>query len=138
MDQKGEKSMPVRRLISDAEWSSARDRLTKSAHRSGFSLGEQERVYIQSRGMDLVEQHAIDFITRRVAPANPRNDGRQTPLRGHPVFIAQHATATCCRKCFHRMHGIETGRPLTKKEIEYAAGLIVRWLCAQCNGEPPL
>ncbi len=36
---------------------------------------------------------------RETAPraAEPRNDGKQTPFRGHPVFTAQHATATCCR-----------------------------------------
>jgi len=46
-----------------------------------------------------IEQHARDFVNECLAPELPKNDGKQTPMKNHPVFIAQHATATCCRKC---------------------------------------
>ena len=43
-------------------------------------------------------------IIKRIAPKEPLNDGKQTPMKGHPVFIAQHATATCCRECTRKWH----------------------------------
>ena len=71
--------------------------LSKSKFRSSFHLSKRDFDYIKSKGIDKVRSHAIDFIIKRLAPMNPINDGKQTPMHGHPVFVAQHATATCCR-----------------------------------------
>ena len=78
--------------------------------------------------MDVIQEHARDFVGRRLAPAAPENDGRQTPWRGHPVFVAQHATATCCRSCLAKWHGIAAGRELTPEEQEHVVEAITRWL----------
>ena len=102
--------------------------LERSRFRQRFRLGPAERSYLASRGMPTVLSHAADFIAQRLAPAQPRNDGRQTPMRGHPVFIAQHATATCCRGCLAKWHGIPAGRPLAPAEQEHAVAAIARWL----------
>jgi hypothetical protein len=59
----------------------------------------KERQYCLDKGAEVIDRHAADFVAGRLAPALPNNDGKQTPMRGHPVFIAQHATATCCRGC---------------------------------------
>lgn len=83
--------------------------------------------------MDLVLAHAADFVEKRLASATPTNDGRQTPMRGHPVFIAQHATATCCRSCLARWYGISAGRPLDKTEQRHVIAAIKRWLIAGLN-----
>ena len=80
--------------------------LSKSKFRSGFKLKEKEKEYIKEKGMDTIESHAYDFITKRLAPKEIINDGKQTPMKGHPVFIAQHATATCCRGCLYKWHQI--------------------------------
>lgn len=57
-----------------------------------------------------IRQHAKDFIANREAPAYIANDGKQTPMRGHPVFIAQRATATCCRECMAKLkEGAQSG-----------------------------
>ena len=80
------------------------DRLAKSKFRSRFKLRAKELEYIKDKGLDTIHSHACDFIRDRVAPAEPANDGKQTPMRGHPVFIAQHATATCCRGCIEKWH----------------------------------
>lgn len=103
-------------------------RLGTSAFRRRFRLGEKERDYLANRGMPTVLDHARDFIARRLAPAEPVNDGRQTPMRGHPVFIAQHATGTCCRSCLQKWHGIAAGRPLSAAEQDHAVAAIGRWL----------
>jgi hypothetical protein len=96
--------------------------LEKSKFRSRFELTKKDHQYIQGKGIDTIRSHAVDFITGRIAPAFPKNDGKQTPMRGHPVFIAQHATATCCRGCISKWHGIEKGRALNHiKENEIAA-----------------
>ena len=78
------------------------DKLAKSKFRSRFKLRSKEHEYIKDKGLDTIYSHACDFIRDRVAPAEPANDGKQTPMRGYPVFIAQHATATCCRVCIEK------------------------------------
>ena len=103
-------------------------RLAKSKFRSGFKLGKKEQDYLQIKGFDIIEQHARNFITERLAPAQPDNDGKQTPMKNHPVFIAQHATATCCRKCLQKWHGIKIGKALTRQQIEYIVSVIMYWL----------
>jgi len=87
--------------------------LKKSKFRSRFKLTDKDRQYIHTKGTDTIRSHAFDFITARLAPAYPKNDGKQTPMKGHPAFIAQHATATCCRGCLWKWYRIEKGRPLT-------------------------
>ena len=102
--------------------------LERSPFRRRQSLNPKDRGYLQQRGLETVLQHAADFVMRRLAPAQPANDGRQTPWRGHPVFTAQHATATCCRGCLAKWHAIESGRPLTEAERRYVVEVIGRWL----------
>ncbi|HFE7615161.1 TPA: DUF4186 family protein [Salmonella enterica subsp. enterica serovar Newport] len=70
---------------------------------------------------------------KRLAPAHPANDGKQTPMRGHPVFIAQHATATCCRGCLAKWHQIPQGEPLSKAQQQYIVSVIHYWLVIQMN-----
>jgi hypothetical protein len=72
--------------------------------------------------------HAAEIIAERLAPAEPRNDGRQTPYRNHPVFVAQHATATCCRSCLETWHGIAKGQRLDRGERAYVVAVIGRWI----------
>jgi hypothetical protein len=102
--------------------------LERSPFRRRQRLGARERAYLEAKGMDTVLAHAGDFIAQRLAPAEPRNDGKQTPFRGHPVFVAQHATATCCRGCLAKWHGIERGRKLSAEEQSHVIGAIGRWL----------
>jgi Domain of unknown function (DUF4186) len=79
--------------------------LKKSKFKSKFKLIEKDRQYIQDKAVDTIRQHAIDFIKTRIAPQYPKNDSKQTPMRGYPVFIAQHATATCCEAVFRNGMG---------------------------------
>jgi hypothetical protein len=103
-------------------------RLAKSKFRSRFKLGDKEHQYLQTKGLSIIEQHANEFVKERLAPASPKNDGKQTPMRNHPVFIAQHATATCCRKCLEKWHGIKIGQELTKQQRDYIVSVIMHWL----------
>ena len=107
------------------------DRLAKSKFRSRFKLRAKELEYIKDKGLDTIYSHACDFIKDRVASAEPVNDGKQTPMRGHPVFIAQHATATCCRGCIEKWHKFPKGRELTKSEQEYLVSVIIKWIKKQ-------
>ena len=102
--------------------------LDESAFRRRFRLGPRERDYLRAKGMDVVLTHAEDFVARRLAPAAPDKDGKQTPFRGHPVFVAQHATATCCRGCLEKWHAIPRGRALTDEEQAHVVAAIGRWL----------
>jgi Domain of unknown function (DUF4186) len=91
--------------------------LKKTTFRSKFKLSSKDRLYIQNKGIDTIRLHAVDFIKTRIAPQYPKNDGKQTPMIGHPVFIAQHATPTCCRSCIQKWHGIKKGKELSDQEI---------------------
>jgi hypothetical protein len=102
--------------------------LRRSSFRQRFKLGASERAYLDAKGLPTVLAHATDFIAQRLAPASPRNDGKQTPFKGHPVFVAQHAPATCCRGCLAKWHRIEQGRVLTADEQAHAVAVIGRWL----------
>jgi Domain of unknown function (DUF4186) len=106
------------------------DRLGRSPFRRRFRLGPSERDYFARKGLDVILGHGRDFIAQRLAPAEPANDGKQTPMRNHPVFVAQHATATCCRGCLETWHAIPKGRELSVAEREYVLDVIRRWLCA--------
>ena len=104
------------------------EELGRSDFRRKQKLGDQDLTYLHDRGIDAVRKHADDLISKRLAPAQPKNDGKQTPWRGHPVFTAQHATATCCRGCLAKWHRIEKGRELTRPEIDYVVDVISAWL----------
>jgi len=110
------------------------ERLARSAFRSRFRLGPAERAYADQKGRAVILRHAGDFVATRLAPAAPKNDGRQTPMRGHPVFIAQHATATCCRGCLAKWHGLPAGRALSEEEQARLVAVIMGWIDRQMRG----
>lgn len=102
--------------------------LERSPFRRRFRLRDRELDYLRQKGLAVVLEHAADFIEKRLAPAEPANDGKQTPMRNHPVFVAQHATALCCRGCMAKWHGIPRGRALEAEEKRYILSVIERWL----------
>lgn len=104
------------------------DELEKSKFRSSFKLRKKELAYIDAKGLETIKSHAYDFIGKHLAPAIIPNDGKQTPMRNHPVFIAQHATGTCCRSCLYKWHHIPKDRALTDNEINYIVSLIMSWI----------
>lgn len=107
------------------------ERLSESKFRSGFRLGKKEIQYAEEKGRDTIRLHAQEFVRKRLAPAEIANDGRQTPMRGHPVFLAQHATGTCCRGCLYKWHRIEKGRELSEEEQAYIVSVICEWIARQ-------
>ena len=109
--------------------------LKKSSFRSKFKLTDKDKQYIQNKGIDTVRRHAVDFIKTRIAPQYPKNDGKQTPMKNHPVFLAQHATATCCRGCIQKWHRINKGKALTNQEIQFFVELIIGWIEEQMGAE---
>lgn len=102
--------------------------LSKSKFRSSFHLKKNMINYINKKGFNNIKNHAYEFINERLVPANPINDGKQTPMRGHPVFIAQHACACCCRGCLEKWHHIAKGRELTNNEVNYIVMLLITWI----------
>src|SRR3954453_19263362 len=112
-------------------------KLAKSPFRSRFHLGRADVKYAREKGIDTIMSHASEMIATRLAPAQPPNDGKQTPMRGHPVFLAQHATATCCRGCLAKWHALPKGRELTGDEQAYVVRVIARWIAEQERAAPP-
>lgn len=114
--------------LSDTEWKKLKDKLRKDGRFEKFVLGESEREYVTSRGMDILRLHATDFVNKRLASANPNNSGRQTPTKGHPVFIAQHAMGCNDREGLMAYYDIPMNEPLTKEQEEMIVELILRWI----------
>ena len=108
-------------------------RLSRSKFRSRFHLTEKDKAYAREKGPDTIRSHAKDFIEKRLAPAEIPNDGKQTPMRGHPVFIAQHACACCCRGCLHKWYHVPVGRELTENEQERIVKLLMAWITRQLD-----
>lgn len=109
------------------------DRLSRSKFRSSFHLNSNMKKYVDEKGLDVIESHAYDFINKRIKPKEIFNDGKQTPMKGHPVFIAQHATGCCCRGCLYKWHKIENNKELTEKEVDYIVKVIMYWIKKECN-----
>ena len=108
-------------------------RLSKSKFRSSFHLKEKDIEYIDKKGLDKIKEHTYDFINKGLKPSVIPNDGKQTPMRGHPVFIAEHATATCCRGCLNKWYGIPKNRELTDIEVDYIVKVIMMWIENEYN-----
>ena len=105
------------------------DRLSLSKFRSSFHLNQKMKDYVKDKGIDKIRNDAFDLINKRLKPKDIPNDGKQTPMKQvHPVFIAQHATATCCRSCLYKWHKIEKNKELNDKEVSYIVDIIIKWI----------
>lgn len=109
------------------------DRLSKSKFRSSFHLKDKDILYIEDKGIDKIRNHAYDFVTKRLADTSNVTDGKQTPMKGHPVFIAQHATGTCCRSCLEKWHHISKNKNMTNGDIKYVVDIIMSWIEKEYN-----
>ena len=103
-------------------------KLSQSKFRSSFHLKEKDKLYVEEKGMDVIRRHACDFVRNKLADSYPKNDGKQTPMKNHPVFIAMHACACCCRTCLYKWHKIPMNKELTKDEKNYIYGLLIYWI----------
>ena len=103
-------------------------KLDKSDFRSSFHLDINERKYVEEKGMDTIRNHAEDFISKRLAPAFIPNDGKQTPMKGHPVFKAQHACACCCRGCLNKWYKVPVGVLLNDVQQSKIVNLLMAWI----------
>ena len=104
------------------------NKLSKSKFRSSFHLKQKEIDYISQKGLEEIKKQTYEIINKRLKPEIIKNDGKQTPMKNHPVFIAQHATATCCRKCLYKWHHIKQNKELTEHEIDFITTLIIEWI----------
>ena len=94
--------------------------MLESPFRRRFRLGPKERTYLAEKTLPVILEHGRQFVQgddshRR----NQRTTGGKRRCEGHPIFIAQHATATCCRGCLEKRHRIPRGRAVTDEQIEY-------------------
>ncbi|QCE33006.1 DUF4186 domain-containing protein [Acetobacteraceae bacterium] len=126
-------------LLRDSEklFETALDRLKKSKFRASFHLSRILREYAEEKGPARLQEHAAAFIQERLAPAFIPNDGKQTPLKGHPVFIAQHACACCCRGCLYKWYHIPKNRELSAKEQKQIIALLLKWMRQEMQKDLP-
>ncbi len=109
-------------------------RLARSRFRSRFRLSAKDREYIAEKGLDTIRRHAEDFIRTRLAPASIPNDGRQTPMRGHPVFKAQHACACCCRDCLCKWWKVPKGVEIPPERQARIVDFLMTWIGRRLSG----
>ncbi len=106
----------------------ALEKLKRSKFRARFYLNDNDMKYLEAKGMEVIESHARDFVRSKLAPAEPVNDGKQTPMRGHPVFAAMHGTACCCRGCLNKWYRVPMHRELTQTEQDKIVRLLMAWI----------
>lgn len=106
-------------------------KLKKSNFRSRFKLTEKDKEYVRTKGLETIRSHAADFVRTRLAPSEIPNDGKQTPMRGHPVFSAQHACACCCRGCLNKWYNVPLNTQLTEVQQEKIVNLLMAWIDEQ-------
>ena len=104
------------------------EKLARSPFRSRFHLYQKDKDYTLKAGLPTIRKHAEDFVAERLAPAFPANDGKQTPMRGHPVFLAQHACACCCRSCLNKWYNVPKGVPLSPTQQQKIVSLLMAWI----------
>lgn len=104
------------------------ERLQRSKFRSSFRLSDKDILYIREKGIEKIQEHAYDFVNKRIRDGRLVNDGKQTPMRGHPVFVAQHARDTCCRGCIEKWHHISKEIVLSDREVNYIVEVIMTWI----------
>lgn len=104
------------------------ERLRRSTFRAKFHLSEKDRAYIEKNGIEVIRSHCKDFISKRLAPSLIPNDGKQTPMRGHPVFVAQHACACCCRGCLQKWYKIPKNIQLSDDQQNRIVNLLMYWI----------
>jgi hypothetical protein len=109
----------------------------KSKFRMKFQLDNADIAIISAKGLEKIRVHAENFVSSRLSDFNPKKDGKQTPFKGHPVFKAQHATATCCRGCLCKWHRIKQGEALTDAQIGYTVAFIMKWIDNQYTQNIP-
>lgn len=110
-------------------------KLQNSKFRASFHLKEKDKEYVRTKGMETIRNHAKDFVKTRLAPAEILNDGKQTPMKGHPVFIAQHACACCCRGCLNKWYKVPKGKELTAVQQEKIVNLLMKWIEKELENE---
>lgn len=111
----------------------ALEKLNTSKFRSSFHLNEKDKEYVRNKGMETIRSHAADFIRTRLAPADIPNDGKQTPMRGHPVFKAQHACACCCRSCLNKWYNVPKNKKLSVAQQKKIVNLLMAWIQKEMN-----
>lgn len=104
------------------------EKLSRSSFRAGFHLGEKEKAYTREKGLAVIRSHCEDFVRTRLAPAHPKNDGHQTPTKGHPVFVAQHACACCCRGCLNKWYRVPLGVELSEVRQKKIVNFLMAWI----------
>ena len=120
--------MWILRAFSEIVWRELKARLARSRFRSRFRLGPGELRQLAEKSPSALAGECERVLRERLAPAFPGHDGRQTPWRGHPCFVAQHATGCCCRHCLARWHGIPPRRELTAGELAYVLAVVLAWI----------
>ena len=111
----------------------ALEKLKKSPFRSRFHLKQKDKEYIDKKGIEKIRLDAQYFIETRLSPAVIPNDGKQTPMKGHPVFIAQHATASCCRGCLNKWYKVPMNKELSQEQQKKIVNLIMAWIENEIN-----
>lgn len=93
-------------------------------------IDEKAISYARRKGVSGLRTAVRSRLRSSVGKAQNPYDGRQTPMEGsgNPIHYAQHATASCCRKCMEYWHGIPKSKNLTDEQIEYLSEIVMLYL----------
>jgi uncharacterized heparinase superfamily protein len=97
-----------------------------------IQLSQRAINYARRKGKRALRHAAEHQIRKLIGDAEHPREGRQTPRETSPhanaIHYAQHATASCCRRCVAEWHGIVEGRALSEAEISYLTELAMLYI----------
>jgi hypothetical protein len=92
-----------------------------------YTPSQHEINYTRRKGTQGLAARAEQVLRRNVFGVTGFLNDIQTPYSG-AIPAAQHATATCCRKCIEYWHGIPRDAKPTEKQIKYLRDWIMKYL----------
>lgn len=100
-----------------------------------IALTERAVNYAKRKGRALLRVAAEKQIRTLVGSEKHPREGIQTPRenseKANAIHFAQHATASCCRRCIAEWHGIPESRALSEGEIVYLTELAMLYVNAR-------
>ncbi len=91
-------------------------------------IDRRARRLIRRDGVDGTMAKVPALLAKKIGGVPDAFDGRQTKLEGDVLFYAQHATATCCRRCAWYWYGIPREREMTKAELGFCVDMVLAYL----------
>ncbi|WP_372655987.1 DUF4186 family protein [Halobacteriovorax sp.] len=96
-----------------------------------FKLKDEQWEYLAKRGFDTILLEGRSLIVKIFNEDSLSHSCKVAPVQTHPIYIALHATGTCCRSSLEKWHKIPKSKELKEKDIFYILLVVKEWIIRQ-------